>query len=248
MRLGLVIEYDGTDYAGWQVQPHQPTIQGALERALAIVLGESVRVEAAGRTDAGVHARGQVVAFSTEKAPDLQSLQRSLNALAGAGIGVRELREVKSDFDPRRDARQRAYEYRIHNHPWPSPFCRRYAWHVREPLNVEAVGQAASLLIGEHDFGSFQAADCDAETSVRRIFRSAIATDGDDLVYSVTATAFLRHMVRNIVGTLVEVGRGGRTVENVRALLEARNRPLAGPTAPAHGLCLVRVEYDGDFA
>lgn len=248
MRLAMAVEYDGTEYSGWQIQPDQPTIQGALERALAIVLGESVRVEAAGRTDAGVHARGQVAAFSTERPRDLNAVQRSVNALLGAGIGVRQLREVAGDFDPRRDALRRVYEYRIHNHPWTSPFCRRYAWQVRDALDVEAMDAAASALVGERDFRSFQAADCDAENPVRRVLESRMQADGDDLVYTVTATAFLRHMVRNIVGTLVEVGRRARPAEGVRTLLEARDRTLAGPTAPAHGLCLVRVEYEREFA
>jgi tRNA pseudouridine38-40 synthase len=247
MRLAMVVEYDGTEYSGWQIQPDKPTIQGALERALEIALGQTVRVESAGRTDAGVHARGQVVAFSTERTPDLGSLQRSLNALAGTGIGIRSLRAAPADFDPRRDARRRLYEYHIHNHPWPSPFCRRYSWQVRDPLTLGPMRDAAALLVGERDFRSFQAADCDAKSSIRRIFESTLVEAGDDLVYCVTATAFLRHMVRTIVGTLVEVGRGERSVEAFRDLIAARDRTRAGRTAPPHGLCLVRVEYDTDL-
>lgn len=241
----MVLEYDGAEFSGWQIQPDRPTIQEAIEKALRTILGGMVRVEAAGRTDAGVHARGQVAAFTTEASPDLASLQRSLNALVRPFIAVRELSAACPDFDPRRDAVAREYHYRIRNHPWPSPFSRRTAWHLRDPLDVAAMEQAARLLVGEHDFRSFQAADCDAENPVRRIYRSELVREADDLVYVVSATAFLRHMVRNIVGTLVEVGRGERSVAEFQDLLAARDRKRAGPTAPPHGLCLIRVDYEG---
>ena len=239
----MIVEYDGTEFHGWQIQPDRPTVQETLEKGIFTVLGEKVRLEAAGRTDAGVHARGQVVAFTARFLPDARSLQKSLNALCRPGIAVRELGEVPGEFDPRREAVARTYEYRIRNHPAPSPFSRRYAWHVREPLDFDAMQTAASALLGERDFSSFQAADCDAENPVRRVERSSFRQEGDDIVYEVRASAFLRHMVRSIVGTLVEVGRGERTVESVRELLEARDRRLAGPTAPPHGLCLLRVDY-----
>jgi tRNA pseudouridine38-40 synthase len=248
MRVGMVLEYDGTDYCGWQLQPGLPTIQGALEQALSTILGEAVRIEAAGRTDAGVHARGQVAAFTPPRAMDLVSLHRGVNALAGPGIVVRRLAEVANDFDPRRDARSRTYEYRICNLPWPSPFTARYAWHVHRPLDVPALARAAEGLVGEHDFSCFQAADCDAENPVRRILESNVEARDGEIVYRVTATAFLRHMVRTIVGTLAEVGRGERTIDDVAALVASRDRTRAGPTAPAHGLCLLRVDYDGVFA
>ncbi len=244
MRLRMILEYDGTEFSGWQIQPDRPTIQEALEKALRTILGETIRVAAAGRTDAGVHARGQVAAFTTEGSPDLGSLQRSLNALVGPNVTVCELSVARSDFDPRRDAIAREYQYRIRNHSWPSPFSRRTAWHVHHPLDVAAMAEAADLLVGEHDFRSFQASDCDAENSVRRIFRSEFVHDEEDLVYVIAATAFLRHMVRNIVGTLVEVGQGDRSVADFGRLLTAGDRRLAGPTAPPHGLCLVRVDYD----
>ncbi len=248
MRIGMVLEYDGTDYHGWQVQPGLVTVQGTVERALATMLSERIRLEAAGRTDAGVHARGQVAAFATERPVDCARLQRGLNALCGPGIVAREVGPVADDFDPRRDARSRRYEYRLRNTPWPSPFTRRHSWHVRRPLDVAAMDEAAASLVGEHDFSSFQAADCDAENPVRRVLESAWETAGDEIVYRVEATAFLRHMVRNVVGTLVEVGVGERTVGHFRTLLTARDRTRAGPTAPAHGLCLVRVEYGRLFA
>jgi len=244
MRFRMVVEYDGTEYCGWQVQPDQPSVQGALEQALATILGETVRIEAAGRTDAGVHAHGQVVAFSTGRERDLFALQRGLNALCAPGITVRVIAPADDSFDPRRDARRRTYQYAIDNRPWPSPFRRRYAWHVPKPLDVDSMRAAAALLVGEHDFRSFQAADCDADSPVRQVFRSEIADRDRELVYTIAATAFLRHMVRNVVGTLVEVGRGERTVKQFGDLLAARDRRLAGATAPPHGLSLVRVEYD----
>jgi tRNA pseudouridine38-40 synthase len=243
LRLRLLVEYDGGLFHGWQVQPELPTVQGTLEQALRTILGQSVRAEAAGRTDAGVHALGQVVACTVRGAPDLNKLCAGLNALCGPAIAVHRIETASLEFDPRRDAASRTYEYRIRNHPWPSPFARRYAWHVRAPLDLEAMARAAAVLVGEHDFRSFQGADCDAGHSVRRVFESRIERRGEELVYRIRATAFLRHMVRNIVGTLVEVGQGLRTVEEFGELLHLRDRRRAGPTAPAHGLYLVSVEY-----
>jgi tRNA pseudouridine38-40 synthase len=244
MRFRMVVEYDGTDYSGWQIQPERQTIQGALQQALRTITGETVRVDGAGRTDAGVHAEGQVVAFSLERGFDLRVLQRGLNGICAPGIVVREILPTAETFDPRREATRRSYEYAIDNRPWPSPFRRRYAWHVHRPLDRSVIRDAAATLVGEHDFAAFQAADCDAENSVRRVFTSEVEGEAGDLVYRITATAFLRHMVRTIVGTLVEVGKGERSVGDFAELLTLRDRRLAGGTAPPHGLCLVRVEYD----
>ena len=244
MRLRATVEYDGTDFAGWQLQPDAVTIQGTLEKALATILGHPVRVEAAGRTDAGVHARGQVVAFETVRPVDPRKLLKSWNALAGRSIAIRDLAEARAEFDPRRDAKRRTYEYRIHNAPFASPFTRRFAWHVHEPLDVEAMNAAAAMLVGEHDFSAFQAADCDAENAVREVYESRVMRDAEVLVYRIVATAFLRHMVRALVGTLVEVGHGERSVADFARVLTSHERPQAGPTAPAHGLCLLRVDYD----
>ena len=245
MQLRLTIEYDGTAYQGWQVQPNAPTIQETLERALATALREPVRVRGAGRTDAGVHACGQVAAVRvTRVPPDLPRLQKSLNALTPDDIAVRDVAVVDDAFDPRRDARSRVYEYRILNAPAPSPFWRRFAWHVPRPLEVGAMDAAARRLEGEHDFAAFRAADAEpVRTTVRRVLESRLRRDGSLLVYRVEATAFLKHMVRNVIGTLVEIGLGDRGPETMTALIAGRDRTQAGATAPPHGLVLVAVHY-----
>lgn len=243
MRYKLIVEYDGTDYHGWQVQPNGPTIQAVLEEAVARMLGERVRVAAAGRTDAGVHASGQVVSFILARAVDAVVLQRGLNALTPRDVSVRAAAVVEDDFDPRRAARSREYIYRIWNAPWASPFWRRYAWHIASPLDVAAMHAAAEQLVGEHDFSSFRAAGCDAAHPIRRVLRSEVACADHLVTYTIEATAFLRHMVRNMVGTLVEVGTAARRADTLCELLAAADRTLAGPTAPANGLCLTRVTY-----
>jgi tRNA pseudouridine38-40 synthase len=244
MQLKLTIEYDGTNYCGWQIQPNGPTIQEELEKAATKRLGRPVRMAAAGRTDAGVHALGQVVCFRLEEDVEAEDVRRALDALTPDDIVVREAEKVGDDFDPRRSARRRTYVYQIWNRATPQIVMRRFAWLVRKPLDLDAMQEAAALLVGERDFSSFQAADCDAVNPVRRVDHSGFTRDGALLTYRVSATAFLRHMVRNIVGTLVEVGRGERSVREFARLIEARDRTLAGPTAPAKGLFLVSVEYD----
>lgn len=244
MLVKLILEYDGTNFCGWQIQPNGPTVQEAIERALATVLGERVRVLAAGRTDAGVHARGQVAAFRTSRAVDLTSLVRSLNALAGPDIAVVAAEEAPDGFDPRRDARARAYAYYVLNRSTPSPFWRHRAWHIGHILEVEAMHAAAAVLVGAHDFASFRGPDCDAPHAVRRVFHSQVTRRGDLVVYEIEATGFLRHMVRNIMGTLVKVGLGGLSVDGFYGILRARDRTRAGMTAPSHGLYLVTVRYD----
>ena len=244
MQLKLTVEYEGTHYQGWQVQPGVPTVQEVLERALATALREAVRVRGAGRTDAGVHACGQVAAVHVSRVPaDLGRLRRSLNALTPGDVAVREISLVDDAFDPRRDARSRVYEYRILNAPVPSPFWRRHAWHVPEPLDTRAMNEAAAELVGERDFAAFRGADPEpVHSTVRRVLESRVDT-GPVLLYRIEATAFLKHMVRNIVGTLVEVGRGQRTAASLRELIAGRDRTRAGATAPAHGLTLVAIRY-----
>jgi tRNA pseudouridine38-40 synthase len=248
MQFRMVVEYDGTGYAGWQTQPDARTVQATLEEALARLLGHATRVTAAGRTDAGVHALAQVVSFHTSRAIAPDTVYRAVNALTPADLAVRAVDVVADSFDPRRSAALRVYVYRIWNRAAPSPFWRRWAWHVRPPLAVERMNDAAAHLLGEHDFTSFRAAGCEAAHAVRRVGHSRFARQGDLLSYRIEATAFLRHMVRNVVGTLVEVGLGRRAADEVRLLLVARDRTLAGVTAPAHGLCLAEVRYENAAA
>jgi len=245
VQLRLTIEYDGTAYQGWQLQPGGPTVQAALERALATALREPVRVRSAGRTDAGVHACGQVAAARVHAAPpDLARLQKSLNALLPDDVAVREVALVDDRFDPRRDARSRVYEYRIWNAAAPSPFWRRWAWHVPAGLDAAAMASAAACLVGEHDFATFRGAGgAPVRSTVRRVLESSVTASGALLVYRVEATAYLRQMVRSIVGTLVEIGRGGRPAAAMAEILTACDRTRAGATAPPHGLVLVAVRY-----
>ena len=245
MQLRLTVEYEGAAYQGWQVQPGGPTVQEVLERALATALREPVRVRGAGRTDAGVHARGQVAAVRVSRVPpDLERLRRSLNALTPDDIAIRDVAVVDDAFDPRRDARSRVYEYRIWNAAVASPFWRRHAWHVPVTLDVAAMQEAVAVLAGEHDFAAFRGADpAPQRSTVRRVLETALRADSSLLVFRIEATGFLKHMVRNIVGTLVEVGRGERPASSMRVVLESRDRTRAGPTAPPHGLLLVTVRY-----
>ena len=243
MNIKLTLEYDGTDYHGWQVQPNGKTIQEVLEHALSEILREKVRVNGSGRTDAGVHALGQVANFVCTRDVDLWKLQRGLNGLTSADIVLKKVESVSDSFDARRDAQKRVYEYRIWNHPWPSVFERRFACHVHYPLKRSAMEESIHVLEGEHDFSSFQASGCDAAHPTRRIYRNSFELRDNLLVYRIEANAYLRHMVRNIVGTLIEVGREERSPADMAKLLMAKDRTQAGPTAPPQGLFLVEVEY-----
>lgn len=243
MNIKLTVEYEGTNYHGWQVQPNGASVQAVLERAVSTFLGTPTRVIGSGRTDAGVHSLGQVVSFRAEKECTPHRTRRALNALTPADIAIKEVAVVADSFDARRDARSRVYEYHILNRPVASPFYRNRAWHLHQALNLEAMRAAIACLLGEHDFTSFRAAGCDAAHPVRKVYRVGLEARGELLVFTIEATAFLRHMVRNIVGTLVEVGRGERSPESFRGLLEARDRTQAGETAPACGLYLVEVNY-----
>jgi len=243
VNIKLTIEYDGTRYHGWQLQANGETIQAILERAVSTFLGKPTRVTGSGRTDAGVHALGQVVNFLSDKGLEPHRIQRGLNALTPEDITIKDVEIVPDSFDARGDGRARVYEYRILNRPTPSPFHLNRAWHVHDLLDAQAMRAAIRCLEGEHDFSAFRAAGCDAAHPVRKVYRVSLEQSGELLVFTIEATAFLRHMVRNIVGTLVEVGRGLRAPESFAELLEARDRAKAGPTAPAHGLFLVEVKY-----
>jgi tRNA pseudouridine38-40 synthase len=246
VQLRLTVEYEGTRYLGWQLQPGGATVQGELERALAVALREPVRVRGAGRTDAGVHAAGQVAAVRVSHVPaDLGRLRRSLNALLPEDISVQDIARADDTFDPRRHARSRVYVYRILNAPAPSPFWRRWAWHVPLPLDVGAMAEASRPLVGEHDFAAFRGADAKEvlRNTVRRVLESRLYAAPPLLIYRVEATAFLKHMVRNIVGTLAEIGGGTRPPSALADVLAGRDRTRAGATAPPHGLTLVEVRY-----
>ena len=247
MQVRLKLEYDGTNYSGWQMQSGQDSIQARLEEALARILGTPVRVRGAGRTDAGVHARGQVAAARLPRAFDPAELARALNAILPADIVVLEAAAADEAFDPRRDARLRIYEYRVLNQPLRSAFERNSAWLVREPLDIGAMNAAAGAFAGEHDFAAFRSLGSAEKTTMRRVEVSRWRRDDERLVYRVEASAFLRHMVRTMVAAMVEVGRGkspGRPpADTIAALLLSRDRALAPAPAPAAGLYLVEVRY-----
>jgi tRNA pseudouridine38-40 synthase len=286
--LKLTIAYDGTAYAGWQLQPDKPTIQGTLEKAVAKVTGRQVQILASGRTDAGVHALGQVVAFRTDSTLSPEVLLRAINANLPGDVAVIDAAEAPAEFHPIRDAVRKRYRYTIHDGPVRDVFHRHFIWHyIYGRLNADAMRRAAAALLGTHDFSSFETSGAERKTSVRTVFdlsvergRAGQGGDGCDapelresmqtkiaepygtLPFSLTqksrqssddfitieveADGFLYNMVRAIVGTLVEVGRGSRPEAWPGEVLRAKDRRLAGPTAPPQGLCLVKVEYSAD--
>lgn len=245
-RIRILISYDGGDYHGWQVQPGLATIQGALEDVIADIEGRRVPVAGSGRTDAGVHALAQVAAFSIENPIPMDNLRRAMNRLLPRDIRVLTVEEAAPDFHPRFQARRKTYEYRIFRGEICSPFERRYVYHHPYPLAIEEMTARAPLLEGEHDFAAFAASDERDElelSKARTIFCSRLAVEGDRLTYRVTGSGFLKHMVRNIVGVLLEVGKGNVDREGFVARLEPGCGIPPGPTAPARGLFLVSVEY-----
>lgn len=241
----LDIAYDGSGFHGYARQPETRTVQGELEEALRRALGrrEPPATSVAGRTDAGVHATGQVVSLALTEPADLERLHRSLNKILGPEILVASITEVPADFDARHSARARSYRYLIENTPWPHPLNRHQMWHVAEPLDVDAMNTGAAHLIGEHDFASF----CRAREgqSTVRVVRSAAWHRGDHHVvrFEVTAKSFCHQLVRSLVAALVDVGRGRVDVDAIPAMLEAGDRHAARGAAPPHGLTLVAVEY-----
>ncbi|BDG10128.1 tRNA pseudouridine(38-40) synthase TruA [Anaeromyxobacter paludicola] len=241
----LILEYDGTRYAGWQVQPNGPSIQAEVERALSTLHKGPRRVTASGRTDAGVHARGQVASFQEERPLPVKAYVLGMNALLPEDIAVREAALLPDGFDARRSARGKRYRYRIENRPGRAPLSRLQSWQVFRPLDADAMRAAAAQLLGRHDFGAFRASDCEAAHAVRELRRlDVLGERGGTIEVVAEATAFLKHMVRNLVGTLVECGLGRRDPAGMAALLASRDRTRAGATAPPQGLCLEEVFYE----
>lgn len=245
-RVKLTIAYDGTEFYGWQVQPSLPTIQSLLEQIFAGIEKRPVHVAGSGRTDAGVHALAQVAAVSIENPIPVANLKKAVNRLLPPAIRILRVEEVHPDFHPRFDAVSKTYEYRIWRGEIVSPFDQRFVHHFPFPMSDNAFCTAAHVFTGDHDFSAFAAADdrdAKGRTKVRNIFRSEAVRSGDLLTYSVTGSGFLKHMVRNLVGTLLEAGKGNLSEENILALLDPAKRLRANPTAPARGLFLVNVRY-----
>lgn len=249
-----MIQYDGTEYRGWQVQPSTATIQGLLEEAIEKVTAERVHVAGAGRTDAGVHAMAQVASFPSSTSLDVRTLKKALNALLPDEVRITCVEDAPAGFHARYDAVRKRYFYLIANMDTVPPFVGRYVWWIRAPLDVENMKKAASLLEGRHDFSSFRGAGCGSVSPVRDVHSIGvdrfeempllfIGVRGNYIRIRMEADGFLRHMVRNITGTLVEVGRGKMRPEEMRRVLESRDRKTAGPTAPARGLFLEKVVY-----
>ena len=252
--LKLTLAYEGTAFSGWQRQLGERTVQAVVEDALASIEERPVAIVAAGRTDAGVHAQALVASVEVHKPHDAAVFQRALNVRLPDDVRVMEVEEARTGFHARRDATSKTYHYVIACGPSPSPFLRRVVWHVPQKLDIDAMSMAAKAVVGQHDFAAFQASGGDVRTSVRRVLRSDFGPDpvpgrirgGSTalLRYRITGTGFLRHMVRNIVGTLVDIGKGRWPAEEMAVILASRDRARAGATAPPEGLTLVRVSYD----
>ncbi len=242
MRYRAQVEYDGTAYFGFQRQLDQPTIQEELEQSISRITGEGVNIIFAGRTDSGVHAVGQVIAFDVEWAHGLGTLANAVNANLPADISIRNVEKVDDEFHPRFDAKRRHCRYYIHNSPVRSPSERLYSWHVKKELRVESMNLAAEGIIGQHDFGAFGQAPQGANT-VREVFSGLWRRRGDSVQFDIEANAFLYRMVRSLVGTMKQIGEGSWTVERFNETLESRERNQAGQSAPAHGLFLMSVMY-----
>jgi tRNA pseudouridine38-40 synthase len=247
-RIAALVEYDGTDYAGWQAQAHARSLQEDVESAIGFVAGAAVSVTCAGRTDAGVHAVGQVIHFDTPALRTPRAWVLGANTRLPSAIALQWAGEVPPDFHARHTALRRVYRYHILNSSARSALRRlRCAW-IHRPLDLAAMGRAAQTLVGEHDFSAFRSVECQSKSTVRRIERIAIERAGEAVRIEVAANAYLHHMVRNIVGTLLEVQAEPDAEGAMRRILESRDRRLAGMTAPACGLYLWRVEYPGAYA
>jgi tRNA pseudouridine38-40 synthase len=247
--LKLTLSYDGSGFSGWQVQPDANTIQGTLASAIGRITGENVLPQGSGRTDAGVHALAQVATFATFSPIPAENFVKAINDVLPPSIRILEVAEVPADFHARRSAKAKTYRYRIYRGAICSPFFSRYVWHFPYPLDEGSMAEAAPLIAGEHDFTSFAAVDPERGrengevSNVRTIFSSQFVREGDELVYTVRGNGFLHHMVRNLLGTFILIGKGTLQLHDLQRILEARDRSAAGATAPASGLFLVAVEY-----
>ncbi len=255
--IKLTIEYDGTNYSGWQIQKrYGNSIQRVLQGCIETISKEKIKLISSGRTDAGVHALGQVANFKTESRIEANIWKKALNTLLPRDIRIINSEEVDPQFHSRYDAKSRVYSYIILNQEFPSVFLRNYVYHIPVPLNLEGMKRASKKLMGEHDLSSFRASSCSAKRPVRKIIdininerRTALipclpfSPEGNLITITIEANAFLHHMARNIVGTLIEIGRGRFKPERMDEILKAKDRTKAGPTAPPHGLFLVRVKY-----
>jgi len=245
--LKLTLAYDGTDFAGWQIQPDAATIQGTLASAIGRIMGEKVLPQGSGRTDAGVHALAQVATLQTDSVIPAANFVVALNDILPASIRVHAVEEVGPDFHPRKSARAKTYRYRIYRDAICPPLLARYVWHYPYPLDENAMREAAPLVEGEHDFTSFAAVDPERGrknvSNVRRIFSSQWRRELSELIYEVRGDGFLHHMVRNLVGTFVLGGKGTLKPADISTILKSRDRSVAGATVPASGLYLVNVEY-----
>ena len=239
----LIIEYEGTAYHGWQMQTNAITIQEVLEKALSRILNAKTTVLSSGRTDAGVHSEGMPAHFVTESKMATGELQLALNSILPHDISIKDVREVPMTFNARGSVKYKLYRYVVLNRDYPSALNFRRSWFIPHNLDVAAMQRGAEYLLGEHDFTSFRAGNCNAKSPTRTMYRVEIIQREDFLYFEFEGKGFLKHMVRNFVGTLVYVGKNKISADQVKIILEARDRKEAGPTAPSHGLCLIKVEY-----
>ena len=240
----LIVEYDGTAYHGWQRQKTDRTIQGEIEKALAIMTGKFIRLAGSGRTDAGVHAIGQTASFNSDAGFSPDIYLKGLNSLLPDDILIKACESVDPAFHARYNARSKIYQYRILNCDMPSVMERRYVWHIRQRLNLKSMQKATSYFVGKHDFKAFEGTGSPRASTVRHVIRAGMReTEDNQILFDIEAEGFLRYMVRNMVGTLVDVGRGRIPEEDVKGILLSRDRNQAGATAPARGLFLIKVNY-----
>jgi tRNA pseudouridine38-40 synthase len=242
--IRLTIEYDGTEYVGWQIQPNGPTVQAAVESALAELLDlDAIRIHSSGRTDAGVHAFGMEAHFETDRDLPMKAFREGLNRLLPADVAIRQAQVMPARFHARYSAQGKWYRYTLYRGAVRSPLTARTSWHLFGPLDLSAMKDAARLMVGEHDFSAFRSSSCAAKTTRRSLFSIVLQEEGDRLYLDFKGSGFLKNMVRMLVGTLVDVGRGRMELQAVSGLLLGKSGLRCGPTAPPQGLCLMEVSY-----